>query len=289
MHSPGLRKSRFLYCHCPKLSMRVLLCLLYAPSRPKLPRKVARPGCWAFSNPQPSGGFTFLTVLFLVALMGAGLVSVSQFWHIQAKREKEAELLFIGNQFRRSIGAYYERSPGAFRQFPKQLSDLVRDPRFPDVQRHLRKVYADPMTGKAEWALMRGPDGGIIGVHSVSTEKPLKVAGFTGLNVQLADSTAYRDWKFAYLPADPRGMAEVARSLEAAGLRLQPLTVQTPGAPLQSPFADPDTDPGVRQARCAEERGRQLLACGAAAAQAGRENPCVAEAMRKFQACVAGS
>jgi hypothetical protein len=224
-----------------------------------------------------------------MAIMGAGLAGVAQFWHVQAQREKEVELLFIGNQFRRSIGAYYERSPGAFRQFPKELSDLLKDPRFPDVQRHLRKVYVDPMTGKPEWALMRGPDGGIIGVHSLSGEKPLKVAGFVGMNVQFADASAYRDWKFAYLPADPRGMAEVARSLEGAGVRLQTFAPEGAGTPMFQPPPGAQEDAGSRQARCADERTKNLRSCGDAAGQAGRENPCVADVLRKFEACIAAN
>src|ERR1700757_4232510 len=101
----------------------------------------------------PCRGFTYVGVLFLVALMGATLVAVAQVWHTQVKRDKEAELLFVGNQFRRAIALYYERAPGGFRQYPKQLNDLLQDPRFPNIQRHLRKLYLDPMTGKAEWGL----------------------------------------------------------------------------------------------------------------------------------------
>jgi type II secretory pathway pseudopilin PulG len=236
-----------------------------------------------------NGGFTYLTVLFLVAMMGAGLVGVAQFWHVQAKREKEAELLFIGSEFRRSIGAYYERSPGGQRQFPKQLSDLLQDPRYPDVQRHLRRVYIDPMTGKAEWALLRAPDGGIIGVHSLSKEKPIKIAGFTGFNVQFADAAAYQDWKFAYLPADARGMAMAAQSLAKTGVRVDPSAIQAMGIPPPMP-EDPvearEKDMIARQTSCGETKARDLRACGEAAAEAGMSDPCIAEVLSRYHACI---
>lgn len=149
---------------------------------------------------QACAGFTYLIVLFLVAIVGAGLVAVAQVWHTQVQREKELQLLFVGNQFRQAIGGYYERAPGGVRQFPKTLEDLLKDPRFPNVQRHLRQVYLDPMTDKKTWGLVRAPDGGIIGVHSLSGESPIKVAGFSALNAAFAEATSYKGWVFAYVP-----------------------------------------------------------------------------------------
>src|SRR6478752_4068049 len=61
------------------------------------------------------GGFTYIGLLFLVALMGAALVGVAQVWHTQVQRDKEEDLLFVGNQFRRAISLYYERAPGGAR------------------------------------------------------------------------------------------------------------------------------------------------------------------------------
>jgi type II secretory pathway pseudopilin PulG len=160
-----------------------------------------------------SGGFTYLGLLFFVALMGAALVAIAQVWHTEVKREKEAELLFVGNQFRQAIGGYYERTPGAVKQFPKQLEDLLRDPHSPDVRRYLRKIYVDPMTGQREWGLVRAPDGGIVGVHSLSEDAPLKRAGFLAVDAAFAEATNYRGWVFAYLPPDSAGMQSVARGL----------------------------------------------------------------------------
>ena len=64
------------------------------------------------------GGFTYLALLIAVALIGIGLVAASEVWSQSRQREKEQELLFIGEQFRQAIGMYYERTPGAVRRYP---------------------------------------------------------------------------------------------------------------------------------------------------------------------------
>src|SRR3954464_14476503 len=96
-------------------------------------------------------GFTLAGALILIAVAGAGMAAYGELASHAAQREKEQELLFVGNQFRRAIGAYYERTPGAVKRFPRSLDELLEDKRHPVATRHLRRVYADPMTGKREW------------------------------------------------------------------------------------------------------------------------------------------
>ena len=71
-------------------------------------------------------GFTYLTVMFVVAILLGGLAIVGEIWETSARREKEAELLFIGNQYRRAIGLYYLATPGAPRRTREKLEDLSR-------------------------------------------------------------------------------------------------------------------------------------------------------------------
>jgi type II secretory pathway pseudopilin PulG len=147
-------------------------------------------------------GFTYLTVLFIVAILGGGLALVGQMWETVAKREKEAELLFIGHQYRKAIERYFLSGPQ--RQYPRTLEDLLKDPRRPGAERYLRKLYPDPLTGAAEWGLVKAPDGGILGVHSLSTDKPLKIAGFKLRDAGFERAQTYADWKFSHtLPAAP--------------------------------------------------------------------------------------
>jgi type II secretory pathway pseudopilin PulG len=154
------------------------------------------------SGPRTQGGFTYLVLLFSVALSGAALAAVGTWWSQEAQREKEAELIDIGDQFRRAIGNYYERSPGTVKRYPRKLEELVFDTRYLTIQRHLRRVYRDPMTGEAKWGIVTAPDGGIMGVHSLSEMKPIKTAGFGGQNADLADKSRYSEWRFVYYPVN---------------------------------------------------------------------------------------
>jgi type II secretory pathway pseudopilin PulG len=146
-----------------------------------------------------SRGFTYLTVLFIVAILMGGLALVGEVWETSAKREREAELLFIGNEYRKAIARYYESTPGGVKRYPRELADLIKDERHPATQRYLRKLYVDPFGGK-EWGLVKAPDGGIAGVHSLSEEKPLKIAGFKLRDAGFEAASRYADWTFAYSP-----------------------------------------------------------------------------------------
>jgi type II secretory pathway pseudopilin PulG len=145
-------------------------------------------------------GFTYLAALFAVAILGGGLALVGEVWETSAKREKEAELLFAGDQYRKAIERYFLSGQ---RQYPRSLEDLLKDSRRPGTVRYLRKLYPDPLTGK-EWGLVKAPDGGILGVHSLSQEKPLKVAGFRARDAAFEGAQKYSEWKFVHaLPAQP--------------------------------------------------------------------------------------
>ena len=145
-----------------------------------------------------SRGFTYLTVLFIVAILTAGLALVGEVWETAAKREKEAELLFIGNQYRKAITRYYL---AGLNQYPRSLEDLLKDPRQPGTVRYLRRAYADPLSGKPEWGIVKAPDGGIAGVHSLSDQKPLKTGNFRLRDAGFESAATYADWKFIYTPA----------------------------------------------------------------------------------------
>jgi type II secretory pathway pseudopilin PulG len=136
----------------------------------------------------------------LVALMGITAAVAADVWHTGQKRENERQLLFIGNQFRQAIGHYYEQSPGPAKTFPRNLGDLLRDPRTPGVARHLRRIYPDPMTGSEEWGLVRGASGEILGVFSRSEAVPLKKANFRKADASFESKERYSEWTFVYTP-----------------------------------------------------------------------------------------
>jgi type II secretory pathway pseudopilin PulG len=157
-------------------------------------------GCLSTLSIRAAGrntGFTYLTALFIVAILAGGLALIGEVWHTAAMREREAQLLYIGNQYRKAIERYYLNGP---RQYPRALADLLKDPRKPRTERYLRQLYPDPVTG-TEWGLVKAPDGGIMGVHSVSEDKPLKSANFRLPDKAFEAAAKYSDWKFVYTPA----------------------------------------------------------------------------------------
>jgi len=147
----------------------------------------------------PAQGFTYLALLLVIAVMGAGFAAYGELASHAAQREKERELLFAGGQYRQAIASYYERSPGN-KRYPKSLDELLEDKRFPMPQRHLRKPYRDPISGAAEWGLVEAPEGGVMGVFSRSEEAPVKTRGFAKADRAFEDAERYADWQFVYTP-----------------------------------------------------------------------------------------
>ncbi len=135
-----------------------------------------------------------LIVLALSAIVLAGAVDV---WALQSQREREQQLLYAGAQYREAIRRYYYAAPaGTPRVLPGNLRVLLEDDRYPVPVRHLRRLYPDPITGGAEWGLLRAGDR-ITGVYSTSDALPLKQAGFSPENENLAGRSHYKEWVFA--------------------------------------------------------------------------------------------
>jgi type II secretory pathway pseudopilin PulG len=168
-------------------------------SRPGLLRERRTP-----SVPVLQRGFTYIGMLIFIAILGIGLAASGVVFHQQAQREKEKELLFVGDQIRQAIAQYYEKSPGGNKRFPEALEDLLLDQRYPAMQRYLRRVYKDPMARLKDWELVRAPDGGIIGVYSSSKEQPLKMDNFPAGYDDFKDGKSYVDWKFVYAVPDEK-------------------------------------------------------------------------------------
>lgn len=145
-------------------------------------------------------GFTYLAALFMVAILGAVLAATGVVWSTAQQREKERELLLIGKQFRGAIGQYYEHSPGTIKKYPETLDDLLKDDRQLATRRYLRKIFLDPMTKSNKWGLVSAPGGGIMGVYSLSEEKPLKTGNFDEADEGFAAQTKYSEWRFVYRP-----------------------------------------------------------------------------------------
>jgi type II secretory pathway pseudopilin PulG len=150
---------------------------------------------------QTEAGFSYIWVLLAVAAIGVGLSAAVEGAAVAVQRDQERMLLAIGDEYRRAIQSYYEVAlEGGRHQYPPSLDALLRDDRFPGVRRHLRKIYHDPLTGKAEWGLVRFEDR-VVGVYSLSLKAALKRRGFPPEYLRFTDKGWIRDWVFAY-PTD---------------------------------------------------------------------------------------
>ncbi len=170
-------------------------------------RKVPTPTACLMPSGKATGatqqGFVYIALLIGLAIIGIGLGATSEVWTLTRQREKEQELLWVGNQFRQAITRFYLQSPPAARRFPLTIEELLEDVRNPDLsQRFLRRLYPDPITNSTKWGEVRLPSGQLVGVYSESNDTPLKTTGFALRDKALADTSRYSEWVFrSSLPA----------------------------------------------------------------------------------------
>ena len=145
-------------------------------------------------------GLTYLAVLFFIAVSAAMLASTGVIWSHERQRDKEAELLWIGKQFREAVRLYYERTPGSVKRYPAKLEDLLEDRRYLTRHRYLRRIYRDPFTGKAAWGLVPAPTGGFMGVYSLSGNTIIAANAVRHSPESVQLPARLSDWKFMYTP-----------------------------------------------------------------------------------------
>jgi type II secretory pathway pseudopilin PulG len=168
-------------------------------------------------------GHAMAALLVAMSVMSILATAAMPVWRQMAQREKEAELIFRGQQYARAIGLFQRRAgPGVN---PPNLDVLVE-------QRFLRKKYKDPITGEdflpisaasqaaatpggqpgggaaaSRGQIGRAPatgrgsqggsgpvggaQGGIVGVASKSTQKSIRI--YNGRNY-------YNEWAFVFVP-----------------------------------------------------------------------------------------
>lgn len=147
-------------------------------------------------------GFAYLALLILIAIIGVAAAASAELGSIYQRRMAEKELLFVGGEYQRAFLSYSSGTPLGQPTAPHALEDLLHDPRYPNPVRHLRKLYADPMTGKVDWVLVRAIDGqSIVGIHSASKAHPIQIAQFPDEFQGFEDKRSYVQWVFvARLP-----------------------------------------------------------------------------------------
>jgi type II secretory pathway pseudopilin PulG len=129
---------------------------------------------------QREGGFTLLMVVFLVAIMSITALAVAPNLLTEGRREKEADMIWRGEQYQRAILLYFRK----FGKYPSKIEDLTKQT---NGVRFLRQAYTDPMNkDDGSWRFIYvGPNGQLIGSLRPTTllQNALSPQGMAGLSV----------------------------------------------------------------------------------------------------------
>ena len=184
-------------------------------TRDRQPGRERRRGGRALRPRRPASGVVLLALLLALALAGLAALAAADVWTVTRQREREQQLLFVGQQYRLAIRGYFFGAPaGGGRALPPTLAAQLDDERFPIPVHHLRRLYPDPITGSTDWGLVMAGDR-IIGVYSKSDAQPLKQAGFAPSEQTFADKASYRDWIFAFVPGRRAGLPDIVPTAPA--------------------------------------------------------------------------
>ena len=121
-------------------------------------------------------GFTYLGLLFAIALLGVALAATGVSWRQAALREQERESIFRGQQIADALGRW-RAAGGESPAGPQALQDLLEDRRDGLVRRHLRRLWDDPLTGRPDWVLLRDARGAIVALASRSARPAVLTDG----------------------------------------------------------------------------------------------------------------
>lgn len=110
------------------------------------------------SRSKDCGSVLLMVVFFCAAMLIAGMAATLDVAQ-QGKREKEAELIWRGEQYTRGIRMYYRKNG----RFPQTLEDMA-EAKIQGI-RFLRKLYKDPIGREGgKWRLIYvAPSGELIG------------------------------------------------------------------------------------------------------------------------------
>lgn len=147
-------------------------------------------------------GFAYVLLLLAVAVIGLAASAAVSLGTTMARRDAEQHLLAIGAEFQHALHSYAGLAPGAVASTsargPRSLEDLLKDPRVPGVRRHLRQLYADPLTGKAEWGVTVDSQGFVTGVYSLAQGVPIKRSAFGPEHAVFEEAGTYQQWVFGF-------------------------------------------------------------------------------------------
>jgi len=113
-------------------------------------------------------GYAMVALLILMAVMAVAMTAALPAWSTLARREREAELVFRGEQYARAITLFQRKYAGTF---PPTLDVLVQE-------RFLRKKYKDPIANDDFQPVAVGQ--AVAGAQSTNPLTPGGAAGRAG-------------------------------------------------------------------------------------------------------------
>jgi type II secretory pathway pseudopilin PulG len=225
--------------------------------------------------PRRQRGFTLAFVLTVAFVGGLLAAMAAKLWSAQTQVDRERELLWAARQYQRAIVSFtLALPPDGTPRAPRTFAELTDDRRFVPPRRHLRRLYSDPFTGKADWAAIRGDDGGIVGLRSQSASRPRASDGLWPDTRVFGDAKTYADWKFvAVLPrftlsgptglgasdAPPTDPDTLLRAIESASPAEPAVDASAPGRDEGTNSPSPPRDDGANT-RSREAAARERAA-----------------------------
>jgi type II secretory pathway pseudopilin PulG len=159
-------------------------------------------------------GYAMAALLVSIGVMMVVMSVAMPVWRTQSQREKEAELVFRGEQIARSINLYMRKMGGG--NYPPSLDVLVQG-------RFLRKKYKDPMTKDGEWDVILAA-GGVPGQGGSAPQQPGRSgrggAPSTGLNAPPSRNSSPSPSPFAGGQAAGGGIMGVRSKSKESSFRL---------------------------------------------------------------------
>jgi hypothetical protein len=120
-------------------------------------------------------GFAYMMALVAIMMMVASTLAIFELGATQARRNREAEMIWRGNQYKRAIRLYYHKTG----KYPQTVDDLVKG--LPQLH-FLRQQYKDP-TNKSDGAwrfIYVNAAGSIIGSTKYATLQQMQLLDMNG-------------------------------------------------------------------------------------------------------------
>jgi type II secretory pathway pseudopilin PulG len=177
----------------------------------------------------PAHGYAMVALLVAMSVMAVMLGLALPVWQTAIRREREAELVFRGEQYVQAIRLFQRRYAGTF---PPNVDVLVQ-------QRFLRRRYQDPITGSDFQPVYAATGTTIVDARSVGTLGPTTLSSRGGLVGVVSTSREtslrlyngrgrYNEWSFVVTGAATTTKSGVIATREEGRPRLRRAAASRP-------------------------------------------------------------